>query len=631
LQVADEQGCRGIFLAQKFQDFSRELMLLYSTTMPNHPFALSKTDYKIARGCPTKLYYRMLKYPSNTDGDEYMELLAQGGYMIGAIASLLFPEAVAIYEPNHTKAVRITQEHLQKENVTLLEAAFVSRGKFARPDILIKKGVHLTLIEVKAKSFASTEPNPFRNKKGMIVPSWQPYLEDLTFQALILRELFPASTLTCELMMPDKSRTTSIDKLHSLFELNQIAEDESGYPRARFTFTGDLEQLRRNHFLARLNADPEVAELIPEVSLAANAFLQSMNPLTKISVPISFACKDCEYRVAQNEQKNGFRECWSTLADPEPHIFDLYHGGTVREVSDLIAAGKTGLFDLPQSALAKKDGSIGSIAQRQLIQIRNTRSNTEWIDPALGRLLKSYPYPLHFIDFETSGLAVPYHAGMRPFENVAFQWSCHTISTPNAESEHSEWINLEESFPNFAFAESLMKQLGRDGTVFMWATHESTILQDILRQMEGRYKNEDLKDWLEWITTSRMVDMNALALNHYFHPLMKGRTSIKKVLDAIWQANPSLRSRFPAYVKEENGGLLSPHKSLPSLVIEGRDVFVNEGTGAITAYQSMLYGSQKSNMVARAQWKQLLLHYCELDTLAMVMIFSHWRESFSAR
>jgi len=593
--------------------------------------ALSKTDYKTARDCHTKLYYRMLKYPSNKDEDEYMELLAQGGYMIGAIASLLFPEAISIYEPNHDKAVQVTQEHFQKENVTLLEAAFESNGKFARPDILIKTGDHLTLIEVKAKSFDSSEPNSFRNKKGTIVPGWRPYLEDLAFQALILRELFPASTFTCELMMPDTSRTTSIDNLHSLFELNQIAEDESGYPRARFTFTGDVELLRQNHFLTRLNADLEVGELIPEVSLAAETFLQSLNPLTKIPIPISFACKDCEYLVAENEQQNGFRECWGTLADPKPHIFDLYYGGTVKEVNDLIAAGKTSLFDLPESALAKKDGSVGPRNQRQLIQMRNTRSNTEWIDPALGGILESYSYPLHFIDFETSALAVPYHAGMRPFENVAFQWSCHTIPAPNAESEHTEWINLKESFPNFAFAESLMKRIGQDGTVFMWATHENTILKEILRQMDGRHANEMLKDWLEWITASRIVDMNQLALRHYFHPLMKGRTSIKKVLDAIWQTNPSLRQHFPAYLKEENGELLSPHKSLPPLVIEGRDVFVNEGTGAITAYQSMLYGSQKSNMAAREQWKRLLLQYCELDTLAMVMIFSHWREKFSRK
>ncbi len=432
-------------------------------------------------------------------------------------------------------------------------------------------------------------------------------------------------------MMPDKSRTTAIDNLHSLFNLNLIAEDDSGYPRARFTFTGDVEQLRENHFLTRINVDPEVGELIPEVSSAAAAFLKSINPLKKIPVPISFACKDCEYRLAEDATPNGFRECWGELADPKPHLLDLYHGGTVKAVNELIDSGKTSLFDLSETAVAKKDGSTGTRASRQLIQMRHTKSNSEWIDPALGDILAAHTYPLHFIDFETSALAVPYHAGMKPFENVAFQWSCHTITAPGAEPTHAEWINLDESFPNFAFAESLMNYLGQNGTVFTWATHENTILRCILKQMEGRYKNTALKDWLEWRTEARMVDMNQLTLDHYFHPVMKGRTSIKKVLDAVWQANPSLRGRFPEYVKEEDGELLSPHRSLPPLTIAGRDVVVNEGTGAITAYQSMLYGPQKLDANIRDQWKSLLLQYCELDTLAMVMIYWHWTQKLQTK
>jgi hypothetical protein len=45
--------------------------------------------------------------------------------------------------------------------------------------------------------------------------------------------------------------------------------------------------------------------------------------------------------------------------------------------------------------------------------------------------------------------------------------------------------------------------------------------------------------------------------------------------------------------------------------------------GAIAAYQAMLYGPQEF----RGQWQNLLLEYCKLDTLAMVMIYWHWRES----
>ncbi|MBK9782216.1 MAG: hypothetical protein IPP55_19635 [Anaerolineales bacterium] len=80
-------------------------------------------------------------------------------------------------------------------------------------------------------------------------------------------------------------------------------------------------------------------------------------------------------------------------------------------------------------------------------------------------------------------------------------------------------------------------------------------------------------------------------------------------------------------MKEENGELLSPHKSLPPLEIAGQAAVVNESTGAITAYQAMLYGP----LELRGQWKHLLLEYCKLDTLAMVMIYWHWQEKLKKK
>ncbi len=587
-------------------------------------FAISKTDFKVARACPTKLYYRLNRYPSTRQTDPYLSLLSEGGYMISAIATLLFPNAVTVAETDHAQALARTQELMQRQNVTLLEPAFESQGKFARPDILIKTGPSLTLIEVKAKSFDSNTDNPFWSKNGLRA-EWRPYIEDVAFQALILQELYPHLTLTCELMMPDKARTTGIDNLHSLFSLDDAVE-LGGYPRARFTFSGNAEALRRDHFLTRVNVDKEVAAVLPEVAAAAQQFVESLNPLRKIQAPIQFACKDCEYRVGDDTTPNGFRECWGALADPQPHILDLYFGGTLDGINDLIRAGKTSLYDVPESMLQGKNDNVGSRNMRQRIQLRNTRANTEWIDPALADELSRHVYPMRFIDFETSGLAVPYHAGMRPFENVAFQWSCHTIPAPGAAPTHAEWINVDDAFPNFDLAATLMQHLGADGTVFMWAAHENTILSQIHAQLLQRGGDPQLADWLDWITNKRMVDMNQLTLKHYFHPGMKGRTSIKKVVDAIWRDNPSLRARFPEYVREADGVLLSPYQSLPPLPINGAQVSVQEGTGAIVAYKSMLYGKHKQDASIKAQWRQLLLQYCKLDTAAMVMVYWHWQE-----
>ena len=195
-----------------------------------------------------------------------------------------------------------------------------------------------------------------------------------------------------------------------------------------------------------------------------------------------------------------------------------------------------------------------------------------------------------------------------------------------------EWINTDDAFPNFQFAESLMNCLGDEGTIFMWAPHENTILNAVLTQMGERdYKNPVLKKWLNSVIrdgsgdSGRLVDMNQLTVKNYFHPLMKGRTSIKIVCDALWKNNPQLRTKYSEYVRTEAGEILSPYKTLPPLEIGGSLVAVAEGTGAIRAYEAMVYGLEKEDAETKEKWKRLLLQYCKLDTLSMVFIWQHWK------
>jgi len=73
------------------------------------------------------------------------------------------------------------------------------------------------------------------------------------------------------------------------------------------------------------------------------------------------------------------------------------------------------------------------------------------------------------------------------------------------------------------------------------------------------------------------------------------------------------------YLREENNQVLSPYAALPPLEINGKEVVVAEGTGAIRAYEAMLYGHERHDPAIRSAWKSLLLQYCKLDTLAMVI------------
>src|ERR1700679_993641 len=90
---------------------------------------LSKSDFKIARDCPTKLYYKKKDYPNSNEENEYMMYLAEGGYLIGKYAQLLYPNGVEVKTNNGTGyALEETKELLtNNKKITLFEPAIESR------------------------------------------------------------------------------------------------------------------------------------------------------------------------------------------------------------------------------------------------------------------------------------------------------------------------------------------------------------------------------------------------------------------------------------------------------------------------------------------------------------------------
>jgi hypothetical protein len=247
--------------------------------------------------------------------------------------------------------------------------------------------------------------------------------------------------------------------------------------------------------------------------------------------------------------------------------------------------------------------------------------------------LDSLAYPLHFIDFETSLLAIPYHKGMHPYEKVAFQWSCHTITGPGAAPIHREWLNADELWPNAEFVRSLREAVGDTGRILTWSGYERTVLNDVLGQL-GRY-HVDEPELIEWLTSvlgtdesnSRLFDLNDLCVRGFFHPGMGGRTSIKVVLDALWKSDPAMRGRCAEWGGGVGDPLVGPYEALPPVMVDSTALNVQEGTGAMRAYQAIMYGAEKNDPAMKSALRELLLRYCKLDTLAMVLIWDHWRRA----
>ena len=87
---------------------------------------------------------------------------------------------------------------------------------------------------------------------------------------------------------------------------------------------------------------------------------------------------------------------------------------------------------------------------------------------------------------------------------------------------------------------------------------------------------------------------------------------------------------------DKQGQVQDPYKLLPPLFFENddskletmcEDIGIANGGAALVAYAKM-QGADISD-AEKAALRKGLLRYCELDTLAMVMIFEGWREMAS--
>ena len=151
-----------------------------------------------------------------------------------------------------------------------------------------------------------------------------------------------------------------------------------------------------------------------------------------------------------------------------------------------------------------------------------------------------------------------------------------------------------------------------------------------------------------------MYNLCRLSKDAYFRVSTKGSNSIKKVLPAVMATSPLLREAYSQATYGSPGGIASknysgftwwrpddhgnpqdPYSLLKSygedllgetlLASEDPDdLVVAEGGAATTAYARLQFETLIPD--TRANINEALLRYCELDTLAMVMIVQAWRD-----
>jgi hypothetical protein len=155
-----------------------------------------------------------------------------------------------------------------------------------------------------------------------------------------------------------------------------------------------------------------------------------------------------------------------------------------------------------------------------------------------------------------------------------------------------------------------------------------------------------------------MVDLCELWMRYVYLPATGGSNSIKKVLPAIL-ANPcrslqrfgmpiygapggipSLNFSHWTWLTSENGTTVDPYTRLPPVFdgLTAEDIAtldtlcdgeLADGGAAMTAY-SMLQFTEMSE-VERRKVEQALLKYCELDTLAMAMLYLFFEDAVALK
>lgn len=262
-------------------------------------------------------------------------------------------------------------------------------------------------------------------------------------------------------------------------------------------------------------------------------------------------------------------QCWKFL--PESNVTTLYRGGA--KGFTLLADGINHVKDIP-------DGF--PLTQNQEIQRQAALSGRPRVDKhAINAFLDQLEFPLSYLDFETFSTAIPLFHGIRPYQQIPFQYSLHIVRSPGAEPEHHSFL-AESGDPRPEFVRRLHDTLPEEGSVVVYnASFELGRLKECSELLPA------YQTWLAEIQ-SRVLDLLLPFRGfRYYHPQQNGSASMKVVL-------PALTGRTYD------------------------DLEIKEGGAASSEYLRVHFGDVREE--DRQRVRRALEAYCGLDTDGMIWI-----------
>ena len=559
---------------------------------------LTKSKFKIALECITKLYYTGKKneYADQKLDDKFLQALAEGGHQTGALALFEFcddplGDNVIVKSLDYEESLKITNDKiLNNGKVVIAEAAFRYNNLFIRADLVVKEGNQIDLYEVKAKSFNTNEEKELSfisgsGEKERVSSAWVSYLYDIAFQKYVIAKAYPEYKINSHLILVDKAKKSSVDGLNQMFQIIKEADGR---------VTVDISNITKNQLgtsiLAVINTDQTIEKIWNKFKVPTNleedfTFDSFVNYCESIYVsdrrvfaPLTMECKSCTFWTKPGKDsglKDGRMECWKHKTGytesllQTPWTIDVWQG----RMNNALAHGIYLMDHLEKSHLGNetKNEKVGldQFSRRwKQVEKQKAKDDSYFFDKENYIVeANSWLWPLNHIDFETSTSALPFYKGKTPYSGVAFQWSHHIMHKDGRIEHLGEYINFEKGvFPNLEFIRTLKESLSKNnGTIFRYHNHENTYLRLIHSQIvSGELEVTDpekteLLDFIDLITRYKpdgqiyeigernMVDLYDIVQRYYYSPHSKGKVGLKFILPSIINDAPNLKNKYGTY------------------------------------------------------------------------------------
>jgi Domain of unknown function(DUF2779) len=332
-----------------------------------------------------------------------------------------------------------------------------------------------------------------------------------------------------------------------------------------YVFQGGPIDVRQ--FFRIRNLTRRIVKLNPKVTFQLRAEFAVLNMPKAPDLPPGRQCIDpvtCEF----------FDRCNPSRPDDHVGYLPRIQASAVEELEEI---GVESIRDIPDDF---------PLNERQRRACTSVQTGEPWFSVDLGEELKGLKYPLFFMDFESVNPAIPRFPGMRPYDQLPFQWSVHVLRGPGAEPEHHEFLATNTNDPRREFIASLCPVLGSSGSILVYSAFESQRFSELaawLPEFGGRINRIQRRLW----------DLLPVVRNHVYHPRLAGSFSLKYVLPAL----------------------------VPDMTYAGMEVA--DGTDAGLAWESLMRGGL--DQAGRDRIRKALLDYCGQDTLAMVRLLEKLR------